>query len=141
MSDLAAAPLPLLSQRDTDRDGITDYDELYVLGTDRFLSDTDRDGIPDLIDLDPLNQLIAEVAQQLGMGQGQHYAIVQDGLLLQVSALDGRSGLDGQGMIFYQYGAQTLSELRQDDLNRFAQVHEQLRQIFLSYNPVQADRD
>jgi hypothetical protein len=56
MSDLSIAPLPLLSQRDTDRDGITDYDELYVLGTDPYHSDTDRDGIPDLIDLDPLNQ-------------------------------------------------------------------------------------
>ncbi len=141
MSDLAATPLPLLSQRDTDRDGITDYDELYVLGTDRFLSDTDRDGIPDLIDPDPLNQLITEVAQQLGTGQGQHYAIVQDGPLLQVSALDGRSGLDGQGMIFYQYGTQTLSELRQDDLNRFAQVHDQLRQTFVEQNLPQFDHD
>jgi hypothetical protein len=141
MSDLSTAPLPSLSQRDTDRDGITDYDELYVLGTDPYLSDTDRDGILDSIDPDPLNQLMTEVAQQLGTGRGQHYAIVQDGPLLQVSALDGRSGLDGQGMIFYQYGAQTLSELRQDDLNRFAQVHDQLRQTFLSHNPVQADRD
>jgi hypothetical protein len=141
MSDLFTTPLPLLSQRDTDRDGITDYDELYVLSTDPYHSDTDRDGIPDLIDLDPLNQLMTEVAQQLGTGQGQHYAIVQDGPLLQVSALDGRSGLDGQGMIFYQYGAQTLSELRQDDLNRFAQVHEQLRQTFITQDSVQVDRD
>jgi hypothetical protein len=141
MSDLFTAPLPLLSQRDTDRDGITDYDELYVLSTDPYHSDTDRDGIPDLLDPDPLNQLMTEVAQQLGTGQGQHYAIVQDGPLLQISALDGRSGLDGQGMIFYQYGTQTLSELRQDDLNRFAQVHEQLRQTFTTQDSVQVDRD
>jgi hypothetical protein len=141
MSDLSIAPLPLFSQRDTDRDGITDYDELYVLGTDRYHSDTDRDGIPDLLDPDPLNQLITEVAQQLGTGRGQHYAIVQDGSLLQISALDGRSGLDGQGMIFYQYGSQTLSELRQDDLNRFAQVHDQLRQTFITQNTAQVDRD
>jgi hypothetical protein len=141
MSDLSTIPLPSLSQRDTDRDGISDYDELYVLGTDPYLSDTDRDGIPDLLDPDPLNQLMTEVAQQLGTGQGQHYAIVQDGPLLQISALDGRSGLDGQGMIFYQYGTQTLSELRQDDLNRFAQVHEQLRQTFTTQDSVQVDRD
>jgi hypothetical protein len=141
MSDLAATPLPSLSPRDTDRDGITDYDELYVLGTDPYLSDTDRDGIPDLLDPDPLNQLITEVAQQLGTGCGQHYAIVQDGPLLQISALDGRLGLDGQGMIFYQYGTQTLSELRQDDLNRFAQVHDQLRQTFITQDSLQVDRD
>jgi hypothetical protein len=142
MTDLSiASPVPL-SARDTDRDGISDYDELYLLGTNPYVSDTDRNGIPDLLDLDPLKpSLIAEVVQRLGTGQGQHYAIVQDGDLLQVSALDGRSGLDGQGLIFYQYGAQTLSDLRQEDLNRFAQVHEQLRQTFSSQNVVQIDRD
>jgi hypothetical protein len=44
-------------------------------------------------------------------------------------------------MIFYQYGAQTLSELRQDDVNRFAQVHDQLRQTFITQDSVQVDRD
>jgi hypothetical protein len=142
MTDLSIAiPVPL-SERDTDRDSISDYDEIYLLGTNPHVSDTDCDGIPDLLDPDPLKpSLIAEVVQQLGTGQGQHYAIVQDGALLQVSALDGRSGLDGQGLIFYQYGTQTLSDLRQDDLNRFAQVHDQLRQTFSSQNVVQIDRD
>jgi hypothetical protein len=142
MTDLSIAiPVPL-AERDTDRNGISDYDELYLLGTNPYLSDTDRDGIPDLLDPDPLNpSLITEVVQQLGTGQGQHYAIVQDGALLQVTALDCRSGLDGQGLIFYQYGTQTLSDLRQDDLNRFAQVHDQLRQTFSSQNVVQIDRD
>ena len=106
--------------RDSDFDGVSDYDELYVLGTNPYAADTDRDGIPDGIDPNPrVNQaLIADVAQQLGTGQGQHYTIVLDGPLLQVSALDGRSGLNGQGMIFYQYGDQTFSELRQEDLSR-----------------------
>ena len=66
-----------------------------------------------------------------------HYTIVVDGPLLQVSALDGRSGLNGQGMIFYQYGDQILSELRQEDLNRFAQVHHQLSMV----QSTQIDRD
>ena len=60
---------------------------------------------------------------------------------MQVSALDGRSGLDGQGLIFYQYGDQTLSDLRQDDLNRFAQVHYQLHQAIVSQASTQIDRD
>ena len=126
--------------RDSDFDGVSDYDELYVLGTNPYAADTDRDGIPDGIDLNPrVNQaLIANVAQQLGTGQGEHYTIVLDGPLLQVSALDGRSGLDGQGMIFYQYGDQTLSELRQEDLNRFAQVHHQLSRV---QSTPQIDRD
>ena len=125
--------------RDSDFDGVSDYDELYVLGTNPYAADTDRDGIPDGVDPNPRvsQALIADVAQQLGTGQGQHYTIVLDGLLLQVSALDGRSGLNGQGMIFYQYGHQTLSELRQEDLNRFAQVHHQLSMV----QSTQIDRD
>lgn len=33
--------------RDTDKDGISDFDELYVYGTSPYLADTDSDGIPD----------------------------------------------------------------------------------------------
>ena len=129
-----------LNLRDSDFDGVSDYDELYILGTNPYAADTDRDGIPDGIDPNPrVNQaLISDVAQQLGTGQGEHYTIVLDGPLLQVSALDGRSGLDGQGIIFYQHGDQTLSELRQEDLNRFAQVHQQLSIV---QSTPQIDRD
>ena len=124
-----------LNLHDSDFDGVSDYDELYVLGTNPYAADTDRDGI----DPNPRvsQTLISDVAQQLGTGQGQHYTIVLDGPLLQVSALDGRSGLNGQGMIFYQYGEQTLSELRQEDLNRFTQVHHQLSMV----QSTQIDRD
>ena len=136
------SPLPVpLSARDTDFDGLSDYDEIYVLGTNPYSSDSDRDGIVDLIDPDPrYPAFITEVAEQLGTGQGQHYSIVLEGPLVQVSALDGRSGLDGQGLIFYQYGDQTVSELRQDDLNRFAQVHYQLHQAIESQASTQIDR-
>ncbi len=33
--------------RDTDRDSLNDFDELYVYGTSPYLADTDSDGIPD----------------------------------------------------------------------------------------------
>lgn len=33
--------------RDTDKDGLSDYDELYVYGTSPYLADTDGDGISD----------------------------------------------------------------------------------------------
>ncbi|MBI5221743.1 MAG: hypothetical protein HY979_02990 [Candidatus Magasanikbacteria bacterium] len=33
--------------RDTDRDGLSDFDELYVYGTSPYLPDTDGDGITD----------------------------------------------------------------------------------------------
>ena len=129
-----------LSLRDSDFDGVSDYDELYVLGTNPYAVDTDRDGIPDGCDLNPRvsQSVVSDVAQQLGSGQGQHYSIVLNGPLLQISALDGRSGLNGHGMIFYQYGNETLSELCQDDLNRFAQFHHQLS---ISQSTPQLDRD
>ena len=104
------------------------------------LRDSDFDGVSDYDDLNPRipAAIVSDVAQQLGTGQGQHYSIVLNGPLLQISALDGRPGLNGHGMIFYQYGDQTLSELRQDDLNRFAQVHHQLS---ISQSTPQLDRD
>jgi len=33
--------------RDTDRDGLNDFDELYVYSTSPYIADTDSDGIPD----------------------------------------------------------------------------------------------
>ncbi len=36
-----------LRYRDTDFDGLSDFDELYVYGTSPYLADTDSDGIPD----------------------------------------------------------------------------------------------
>jgi len=36
-----------LQQIDTDRDGLTDYEEIYIYGTSPYLADTDGDGISD----------------------------------------------------------------------------------------------
>lgn len=36
-----------LQLRDTDKDGLTDFDELYIYGTSPYLADTDSDGISD----------------------------------------------------------------------------------------------
>ncbi len=40
-----------LMYRDTDHDGLSDFDELYVYGTSPYLADTDSDGIPDNIEV------------------------------------------------------------------------------------------
>lgn len=37
----------ILQTTDTDGDGLSDYDELYIYGTSPFLADTDSDGISD----------------------------------------------------------------------------------------------
>ena len=41
-----------LQYRDTDLDGLTDFDELYVYNTSPYLADTDSDGIPDKQEID-----------------------------------------------------------------------------------------
>jgi len=46
-NEKALKDLPDLSAIDTDGDGISDYDELYVYGTSPYLEDTDGDGISD----------------------------------------------------------------------------------------------
>lgn len=38
--------------RDTDQDGLTDFDELYVYSTSPYLADTDSDGITDKQEID-----------------------------------------------------------------------------------------
>lgn len=37
---------------DTDHDGLSDYDEMYVYHTSAYLPDTDSDGIPDKVEID-----------------------------------------------------------------------------------------
>lgn len=41
-----------LQERDTDQDGISDFDELYSYGTSPYLPDSDSDGIPDKAEID-----------------------------------------------------------------------------------------
>jgi hypothetical protein len=41
-----------LMYRDTDKDGLNDFDELYVYHTSPYLADTDSDGIPDKDEVD-----------------------------------------------------------------------------------------
>ena len=41
-----------LQYRDTDLDGLNDFDELYVYGTSPYLADTDSDGITDKQEVD-----------------------------------------------------------------------------------------
>jgi len=45
------AQMEKLKTTDTDHDGLSDYDELYVYHTSPYLPDTDSDGIPDLIEI------------------------------------------------------------------------------------------
>lgn len=40
-------PIEALHYRDTDRDGLTDFEEIYIYGTSAYLADTDGDGIND----------------------------------------------------------------------------------------------
>ena len=40
-----------LKHKDTDGDGLTDYDELYIYHTSPFLADSDSDGIPDGVEV------------------------------------------------------------------------------------------
>jgi len=40
-------PTEALHYRDTDRDGLNDFEEIYVYGTSAYLEDTDSDGVKD----------------------------------------------------------------------------------------------
>ncbi|MFA5062314.1 MAG: hypothetical protein WC526_04165 [Patescibacteria group bacterium] len=40
-----------LKYRDTDHDGLSDFDEIFIYGTSPYLADTDSDGIPDGVEI------------------------------------------------------------------------------------------
>lgn len=42
-----AATIALLQSKDTDKDGLSDYDELYDYGSSPYLADSDSDGVSD----------------------------------------------------------------------------------------------
>ncbi|MFA4871825.1 MAG: hypothetical protein WC610_02085 [Patescibacteria group bacterium] len=46
------ATILALKQKDTDNDGLSDYDELYIYKTSPYLEDTDGDGFPDKKEID-----------------------------------------------------------------------------------------
>lgn len=57
-SGQALSDLPSEDQRkeemkklDTDKDGLTDYDETYIYNTSPFIEDSDSDGVPDKIEV------------------------------------------------------------------------------------------
>ncbi len=41
-----------LKSKDTDHDGLSDYDELYIYHTSPYLADSDSDGIPDKVEIE-----------------------------------------------------------------------------------------
>jgi hypothetical protein len=51
-TNAARSELIALQERDTDQDGLSDFDELYSYNTSPYLPDTDSDGIPDKTEID-----------------------------------------------------------------------------------------
>jgi hypothetical protein len=47
--------LSVLRSQDTDNDGLSDYDEMYVYGTSPYIEDTDSDGYADKTEIDSGN--------------------------------------------------------------------------------------
>lgn len=83
-----AEQMAVLKQKDTDKDGLSDYDELYLYQTSPYLADTDSDGISDKTEIekntDPncpqgkdclgssSTALVGEIATStMGLGVGQ----------------------------------------------------------------------
>lgn len=48
VKDIKDEDLEVLKQRDTDADGLTDFEELYIYKTSVYLADSDSDGVNDL---------------------------------------------------------------------------------------------
>lgn len=56
-----------LKSLDTDRDGLSDYDELYVYNTSPYLADTDSDGVLDKMEIDKGTDPLCPEGQSCGL--------------------------------------------------------------------------
>jgi hypothetical protein len=146
-----AVASPDVTVQDTDCDGMADGLELLI-GTDPFSADTDRDGLNDGEELrlgrnprsaEATDQLtdVSQLAQRLGSFQGGNYAFAVEPGLVAITALDGRPGINGAGLIYQQYGDAVVAQLRQQDLNNFAQVQQHLAQFQNTDRPVTNQSD
>ncbi len=59
IKDLAA-----LRAKDTDNDGLSDYDEIYIYGTSAYLEDTDSDGYADKLEIETGNNPTCPAGQK-----------------------------------------------------------------------------
>jgi Bacterial TSP3 repeat len=135
---------------DTDRDGVPDGDEV------RFhLNPLDPDSnglvaasVP-MLGVNPRTpnsmtdrpDAVANFAQQIGSFQGTQYAFTVEPEFVAISALDGRSGINGHGLIYQQYAGEVISELRQDDINKFALVQQHLNQLRQPERPLMLESE
>jgi len=63
---------------DTDRDGLDDYEEVYVYASDPNKQDTDLDGLEDGIDLQPMTNVVRLNTVEGGFGGVGHLLAVDD---------------------------------------------------------------
>jgi Bacterial TSP3 repeat len=136
---------------DTDRDGIPDWLEIQ-LGTNPFSNDTDNDGVRDGDEIHqgtnpllPDQTSVTDFAMQIGTFVGAHYAFTvepQDNSVFIMALDEQRPGIDGQGLIYADRNGEIQSQLRQQDLDNFAQVQQHLIQSRQSASPseIQFDR-
>jgi len=113
-----------LRNRDTDQDGLNDFDELYVHGTSPYLPDSDSDGITDAAEIsagkDPncpegedcyllqgeTGDEMADLGEELDLTEAEKAA-----LILELPASELRELLLGAGV-----PAETLNELSDEEL-------------------------
>lgn len=73
-----------LQTKDTDKDGLTDYDELYVYQTSPYLEDTDSDGLKDKTEVDQKKNPLCPEGQE---------CLVKEAAPGETLALPGDSGV------------------------------------------------
>ncbi len=120
-----------LRQKDSDQDGLSDYEELYIYNTSPYLQDTDSDGYPDKVEIDTGNDpncpagencLLEEEGGKLASpvpSQGNKDEVMD---FFQLDSASLRALLIDQGMdpeVLNAVDDQTLQQLYQEALKEF----------------------
>ena len=90
-----------LQTKDTDDDGLTDYEELYSYGTSPYLKDSDSDGFPDLAELKGGTDPLCHKDQNCNLSRSSDTTILNElnaQLPVYPAALDSPNGNTGTSL-------------------------------------------
>lgn len=88
----------VLKLKDSDRDGLNDYDEIYIYHTSAYLEDTDSDGYNDKQEIDTSNDPNCPAKQKCSGGSGLYSANGADQLNLAAGQIASQINLNANSL-------------------------------------------
>lgn len=132
LEDKAGIAESLYRLKDTDGDGLSDYDEIYVYGTSPYLRDTDSDNISDYDEIAMGSSALCKEGESCSIDFSEEEA---SGLDLEISGAGNAMDIslkDIKDMLIQAgYPAEMVNKLTEEDL---AKIYEEVQKAAFSEN-------